>query len=69
MLYIPWMVILGDHNIKKKGSKTSIFELSKVKNCKGKLCTGPFTQAIIGGNSHFASLARALTGPRQVLFK
>ena len=35
-----------------------------MKNCKSGLCTGAFT-AIIGGNSHFASLARVLTGPRQ----
>ena len=42
MLYIPWMVILGGHNIKKKQvSKTSIFELPKVKNCKSRLCTNP----------------------------
>ena len=43
MLYILWMVILGGHNIKKKNfRKTSIFELSKVKNCGSKLCTSPF---------------------------
>ena len=41
MLYIPWMVILGDHNIKKKVSETSIFELPGVKNCIGRLCTNP----------------------------
>ena len=43
MLYIAWMVILGDHNI----IKTS------------------FENFIIGGNSHFVSLARVVTGPRQ----
>ena len=31
MLYIPWMIVLGDHGIKKKVSKTSIFELPRVK--------------------------------------
>ena len=44
MLYIPWMVILCGENIKKKTvSKTSIFELPKVKNYTSRLCTGPFT--------------------------
>ena len=32
MLYILWMVILGDHNIKKKVSKSLIFELSTMNN-------------------------------------
>ena len=41
MLYISWMVILSDHNIKKKVSKTSIFELATVKNCMSRLCTYP----------------------------
>ena len=41
MLYIAWMVILGDHGIKKKMTKTSIFELHKVKNCISRLCTNP----------------------------
>ena len=41
MLYIPWMVILGGDNIKKQVSKTSIFELPKVKNCIRRLCTNP----------------------------
>ena len=41
MLYIPWMVILGDHNIKKNNSKTSIFQLRKVKNCMSRVCTNP----------------------------
>ena len=42
MLYIPWMVILCGHII-KKNSKYSIFELPKVKNCISKLWDGPFT--------------------------
>ena len=33
-----------------------------MKSCISGLCTGPFTRP---GNSHFASLAPALTGPRQ----
>ena len=41
MLYIPWMVIFSGHNIKKKVSKTSIFELPGVKNCISRLCTNP----------------------------
>ena len=42
MLYVPWMVILGDHGIKKiKFLKTLIFELPKVKNCISRLCTNP----------------------------
>ena len=32
MLYIAWMVILGGHNIKKQVSKTSIFDLPRLKN-------------------------------------
>ena len=35
------MVILGDCGVKKKVSKTPIFELPKVKNCISKLCTNP----------------------------
>ena len=31
MLCIPWMVILSGHNIKKQVSKTSIFELPRLK--------------------------------------
>ena len=33
MLYIAWMVILGDHNIKKISFKNFDFELAGVKNC------------------------------------
>ena len=29
MLYAPWMVFLGEHNIKKASLKTSIFEAVK----------------------------------------
>ena len=41
MLYISWMVILGDHGIKKKVSKTSIVGLPWVKNFISRLCTNP----------------------------
>ena len=41
MLYIAGMVILGDHGIEKISFKN--FEPSKMKNCIGRLCTGPFT--------------------------
>ena len=42
MLYIPWMVILGDHNIIKTSFKNFDFlELPGVKNCISKLCTNP----------------------------
>ena len=54
--------MLGDHKIKKIFSKTSIFELPKVKDYISMLRRGPIYYAIIGGNSHFASLARVLTG-------
>ena len=48
MLHIPWMVILGDHNIKKnKFRKLTIFEPPKVKNCISRLCTGPFTRPLL----------------------
>ena len=47
MLYIPWIVILGDCNIKKKVSKTLIFELPKVRNSISRLCTGPFTRPLL----------------------
>ena len=37
-----------------------------MKSCISRLWAGPFTpQAINGGNSHFASLAWAVTSPRQ----
>ena len=47
MLYISWMVILGDHGIvsKKQVSKTSILELPRVKNCISRLCTHPLGDA------------------------
>ena len=69
MLYIPWIVNLSDHDIKKKVSKTSIFELSKVKNCMSRLCTihrpiysckPLLVETVI---SHL--LARVLSGPWQ----
>ena len=41
MLYIAWMVILGDHGIRKTSFETSIFELSRVKNYISRLCTNP----------------------------
>ena len=42
MLYIAWMVILGGHNIQKKQVlKTSILELSRVKNRISRLCANP----------------------------
>ena len=41
MLYIRWMVILSGQNTKKKVSKTSIFELPRVKNSISRLCTHP----------------------------
>ena len=40
MVYIVWMVVLCGHQIKKKISETSIFELPRVKNYSG-LCTNP----------------------------
>ena len=46
MLYIPWMVILSDHDVKKKVSKTSILELYRVKNCN-RMCTSPFTRPLL----------------------
>ena len=43
MLYIPWMIILGDCNIKKISFQN--FDFSAVlKNCTSRLCTGPFTR-------------------------
>ena len=41
MLYIPWMVILGDHNIIKTSFENFIFELPRVKSCISTLCTNP----------------------------
>ena len=41
MLYIPWIVILSDQYIIKTSFENSIFELPKVKNCIGRLCTNP----------------------------
>ena len=40
MLYLGWMVTLSGHNVKKKVSETSIFELPRAKNCISRLCTG-----------------------------
>ena len=65
MLYIPWMVILGGHNIKKKQvSKTSIFELPRVKNCISRLCTGPFTRPLLVETAISRSWQGHLTGLR-----
>ena len=41
MLYIPWMIILGGHDIKKKSFENFDFELPRVKNCISRLCTNP----------------------------
>ena len=41
MLYISWMVILGDHNITKKKVRTVDFELYRLKNYISRLCTNP----------------------------
>ena len=41
MLYIPWMVILGDHKIIKTSFENFVFELPRVKNCVSRLCTNP----------------------------
>ena len=47
MLYIPWMVISGDGNIKQISFKTSICERSRVKKCISRLCSGPFTRPLL----------------------
>ena len=41
MLYMPWMVILGDHGIKKISFENLIFELPRVKNCISRSYTNP----------------------------
>ena len=41
LLYIAWMVILGDHGIKKDFTKTSTFEVLRVKNCISRLYADP----------------------------
>ena len=65
MLYIPWIVILGDHNIKKMSFENFDFGATQGEKLHKQVVHGPIHQAIIGGNSHFASLARVLTCPRQ----
>ena len=58
MLYIPWMVTLCGHNNKK-----TTFENFDFKAAQGEKLHRPIHYAIIGGNSHFASLARAFDRP------
>ena len=41
MLHIPWMIILGDHGIKKTSFENFDFEQPSVKNCISRLCTNP----------------------------
>ena len=41
MLYISWMVILGDQNMKKISFGNFDFELYTLKNCISRLCTNP----------------------------
>ena len=51
------MVILGDHDIKKKWvSKTSIFELPRVKKCTSRLCTNPMGDPPPPRTQHFLSV-------------
>ena len=65
MLYIPWMVILGDHNIIKTSFENFDFRAVQGEKLHKQVVYRPIHQAIIGGNSHFASLARVVTSPRQ----
>ena len=51
MLYIPWIVILGDHNIKENFSNTWFFELFMVKSCLRRLCTHPLGDPPRGPNT------------------
>ena len=46
MLYIPWMVILGDYGSKKKSFENSDFQLRGVKNCTSRLCTNPLGEPL-----------------------
>ena len=48
----------------QKVSKTSIFELSTVKNCMSWLCTGPFTGPLLVETAILRRWHGNLTGPR-----
>ena len=50
---------------KKQVSKTSIFELPRVKNCISRLCTGPFTRPLLVETAILCRWHGHLTGPRQ----
>ena len=50
---------------KKQVSKTSIFELSRVKNYISRLCTGPFTRPLLVETAIPRLWHGHLTGPRQ----
>ena len=64
MLYIAWMVILGDDNTKKTSFENSIFELPRVKNYISRLCTGPFTRPLLVETAIPRLWHGHLTGPR-----
>ena len=49
----------------KRVSKTSIFELSKVKNCMSRLCTNPFTRPLLVETAISRLWQGHLTGPWQ----
>ena len=65
MLYIPWMVILGDQNIKKVSFKNFDFSAPQGEKLHQQVVGRPVHKAIIGGNGHFVSLARVVTGSQQ----
>ena len=50
---------------KKQSSKTSIFELPRVKNCISRLCTGSFTRPLLVETAILRLWHGHLTGPRQ----
>ena len=61
MLCTPWMVILCGPNIIKISFENIDFRAAQGE----KLHKQVVYRAIIGGNSHFASLARVVTGSQQ----
>ena len=67
MLYIPWMVILCGHNIQKISFGDADFGAAQGEKLHKQVVHRPIypCKPLLVENSHFASLARVLTGPKQ----
>ena len=67
MLYIGWMVIVGDHGIKKRSFENFNFRAAQGEKLLKQVVHWPIQscEPLLVENSHFTSLARVVTGSQQ----